>query len=120
MYQFPWTINAAANFIGQSGSPLNPYLQSPNRASSLGTINVLIDPVNSTHYADYYQFDLHVDKGVRLGSSGRKITLNADLFNAFNNNVVLTQQERLNTATAGNITTLLAPRVARFGVKVSF
>ena len=119
MYQFPWLVTAAANFIGQSGSPLNPYLQSPNRTSSLGTVNVLIDQVNSQHYANYYQLDLHVDKAVRLGAS-RKITLNADLFNAFNNNVVLVQQERLNTATAGNITTLLAPRVARFGVKVSF
>jgi len=119
MYQFPWLITAAANFIGQSGSPLNAYLQSPNRTSSLGTINVLIEPVNSTHYADYYQLDLHVDKGVRIGG-GRKITLAADLFNAFNNNVVLQQQERLNTATANNITTLLAPRVARLGVKVSF
>jgi len=56
---------------------------------------------------------------VRIGG-GRRITLNADLFNAFNNNVVLQQQERLNIATANNITTLLAPRVARFGVKVSF
>ena len=50
----------------------------------------------------------------------RKITLNADLFNAFGNNVVLAQVERQNTSTANNITTLLAPRVARFGVKVSF
>jgi len=82
-------------------------------------VQLLIDPVNSHHYDNYYQIDLHVDKGVRIGG-GRKITLNADLFNAFNNNVVLQQQERLNTATANNITTLLAPRVARFGVKVSF
>ena len=37
-----------------------------------------------------------------------------------NNNVVLTQAERQNRATAGNITTLLAPRVARFGLKVNF
>jgi hypothetical protein len=66
------------------------------------------------------QLDLHLDKAIRLGASGRKITLNADLFNAFNNNVALQQQERLNTASAGNLTMLLAPRVARFGVKVSF
>jgi hypothetical protein len=37
-----------------------------------------------------------------------------------NNNVVLTQVERLNQSTAGNITTMLAPRVARFGLKVNF
>ena len=120
MYQFPWLVTAAANFIGQAGSPLNIYIQSPNRTSSLGTVNVLLAPNNSVRYDNYYQLDLHVDKAVRLGGGGRKITLNADLFNAFNNNVVLAQQERQNTSTANNITTLLAPRVARFGVKVSF
>ena len=37
-----------------------------------------------------------------------------------NNNVVLSQTERQNTGTANNITSLLAPRVARFGLKVNF
>jgi hypothetical protein len=119
MYQFPWSITAAANFIGQAGSPMNLYLQSPTRTSSLGTVNVLLQENNSIRYSNYYQADLHVDKAIKLGN-GRKVSLNADLFNALNNNVVLTQQERQNTASANNILTLLAPRVARFGVKVSF
>ena len=46
--------------------------------------------------------------------------MNADLFNAFNNNVVLEITERQNSASANNITRLLVPRIARFGVKVSF
>jgi hypothetical protein len=119
MYQFPWAITAAANFIGQAGSPLNPYLQSPNRTSSLGTVNVLLEPNNTHRYSNYYQLDLHVDKAIRFGGP-RRVTLNADIFNAFNNNVVLTTQERQNTASANNITNLLAPRVARFGLKVNF
>jgi carboxypeptidase family protein/TonB-dependent receptor-like protein len=119
MYQFPWQITAAANVIGQNGAPLNPYLQSPNRTSSLGTVNILLQQVNSIHYDNYYQLDLHADKGLRLGAN-RRITLNADLFNVFNNNVVLTQVERQNTATANNISSLLAPRVARFGVRIMF
>jgi len=120
MYQFPWLITTAANFIGQAGAPFNPYIQSPNRTrASLGTTNVLLQPNNSVRYDNYYQLDLHVDKALRLGG-GRKITLNADLFNAFSNNVVLVRVERQNTSTANNLTTLLAPRVARFGVKISF
>jgi hypothetical protein len=119
MYQFPWAITAAANFIGQTGSPLNPYLQSPNRTSSLGTVNVLLEPNNSHHYPNYYQLDLHVDKAIGFGGP-RRVTLNADLFNAFNNNVVLEITERQNSASANNITRLLAPRVARFGLKVNF
>ena len=118
--QFPWQITAAANFIAQNGTPFNPYIQSPNRTrASLGTVNVQLQPNNSIRYDNYYQVDLHVDKAVRLGAA-RKITLNADLFNALNNNVVLAQVERQNTSTANTISTMLAPRVARFGVKVSF
>jgi hypothetical protein len=117
MYQFPWTITAAANFIAQGGGPLNAYLLSPNRSSSMSAAMVLLEPANSVRYDNYYQLDLHVDKSLRLGGS-RKVTLNADLFNAFDNNVVFTVQERQNTASAGNITTLLAPRVLRFGLRV--
>jgi hypothetical protein len=119
MYQFPWDVTAAANFIGQRGAPFNPYIQSPNRTSQLGTVNVLLQPNNSIRYDNYYQLDLHVDKALRFGGS-RRITLNADLFNTFNNNVVLVRTDRQNTASANNIETLLAPRVARFGLKVSF
>src|SRR5262249_34670657 len=121
MYQFPWQITAAANFIAQAGTPFNAYIQSPNRTrASLGTVNIQLQPNNSIRYDNYYQVDLHVDKAVRLAGSARKITLNADLFNALNNNVVLARVERQNTSTANNISTLLAPRVARFGVKISF
>jgi len=119
MYQFPWLITGAANFIAQAGGPMNLYALSPTRTSSLGTINVLLQPANSVRYDNYYQLDLHVDKALRFGAA-RKVTLNADLFNVFNNNVVFQQQERVNTSTAYNIQTLLAPRVARFGVKVAW
>jgi hypothetical protein len=80
---------------------------------------VLLGPNNSHRYPNYYQLDLHVDKGIAFGGS-RRITLNADLFNAFNNNVVLEVTERQNSASANNIVRMLAPRVARFGLKVNF
>jgi hypothetical protein len=69
-------------------------------------------------YPALFQTDIHVDKTLAFGS--RRVSLNVDWFNLMNNNVVLTQVERLNQSTAGNITNLLAPRVARFGVKVNF
>ena len=53
-------------------------------------------------------------------ASQKRTALSFDWFNLMNNNVVLTQVERLNQSTAGNITNLLAPRVARFGLKVDF
>jgi hypothetical protein len=119
MYQLPWSITAAANFIGQSGGPFNRNILSPTRTGSLGTVDVLLQPKNSIRYDPYYQLDLHVDKAVKISGS-RRFTLNADLFNAFNNNVILGKTVRQNSSSANNITTLLAPRVARFGLKVNF
>ena len=118
LYQFPWGINGAANFNGHSSFPMNPYIITPNRSSSLGTANVLLQGTNTLRYDPLYQLDIHADKTLSFGQ--RRLSLNYDLFNVFNNNVTLSVEERQNRTTANNILTLLAPRVMRFGVKVNF
>jgi hypothetical protein len=118
MYQLPWDINVAGNFNGHSSFPLNEYILSPNRTGQLGTVNVYLQPFNSVRMPTLYQLDAHVDKTLSFGR--RRISLNLDVFNLVNNNVVLGQTERQNQSTANNITSMLAPRVARFGLKVNF
>ena len=119
MYQFPWGINGAANFNGHSSFPFNPYILTGNRTGGQAGVAVFLNPSNAVRYPALYQLDLHADKTLSLGQQ-RRISLNVDLFNIMNNNVVLSQTERQNTGTANNITSLLAPRVARFGLKVNF
>ena len=118
MYQFPWGINFAANFNGHSSFPYNPYILTGNRTGGQAGVAIFLNPSNTVRYPALFQTDIHVDK--TLAFSGRRVSLNFDWFNLMNNNVVLTQVERLNQSTAGNITSLLAPRVARFGLKVNF
>ncbi len=119
LFQFPWGINAAANYNGHTSFPLNTNIVSGNRTGSLGTATVYLQPFNTLRYATLHQLDVHVDKTLGFGKQ-RRVALNFDLFNIMNNNVILGQTTRQNTSTANNITTLLAPRVARFGVKVNF
>jgi len=119
LYQFPWGINAAGNFNAHTNYPFNPYILSPTRQSSLGTVNVLLTDTNSIRYPTYYQLDLHADKTLSFGGA-RRLSLNFDVFNIANNNVVFSQETRQNRTTANNILTLLAPRVSRFGVKFNF
>ena len=119
MYQFPWGINFAANFNGHSSFPYNPYILTGNRTGGQAGVAIFLNPSNALRYPALFQTDLHVDKTLAFGGN-RRISLNFDWFNLMNNNVVLAQVERLNQSTAGNITTLLAPRVARFGLKVNF
>jgi len=119
MYQFPWGINFAANFNGHSSFSYNPYILTGNRTGGQAGVAIFLNPSNALRYPALFQTDLHVDKTLGFGGN-RRISLNFDWFNLMNNNVVLGQVERLNQSTAGNITTMLAPRVARFGLKVNF
>jgi hypothetical protein len=119
LYQFPWGINFAANFNGHSNFPYNPYILTGNRTGGQGGVAIFLNPSNALRYPALFQTDIHLDKTLAFGSN-RRVSLNFDWFNLINNNVVLTQVERLNQSTAGNITTMLAPRVARFGLKVNF
>ena len=95
-------------------------IQSPNRTGSLGTVNVQIEPQGTTHYEVYRELDLHWDKAIFLAGRQRKVTLNVDAFNLLNAATILAQQTRQDQSQASYISTILAPRVARFGVKVNF
>ena len=66
----------------------------------------------------FAQVDLRLDKIFRLGTT--RLTVGGTVFNVFNNNVVLSTITRQNQTTANNVTTILAPRVAQFGVKFAF
>ena len=63
--------------------------------------------------------DLNFDKTIRLGGP-RRVVLNAAIFNISNTNTTLAATVRQNTSTANNLTTIVGPRVARFGVRFNF
>jgi len=119
LYQLPWGINVAGNYNGHTSFPFNPTILSPNRTGSGGTVSVQLSGTNTLHYDTLHQVDVHVDKTVGFGGV-RRLSLNFDLFNIVNNNVVLSTTTRQDSSSANNITSLLAPRVARFGLKFNF
>ena len=89
-------------------------------------MNILLQPTNSLRLPAVRQLDLHVDKAIGFGRQ-RRVSLNFDVFNVLNNNVVRAKIERQNTsatasvgARANDVSTILAPRVARFGLKINF
>jgi len=73
--------------------------------------------------------DLNFDKSIRLGG-GRRITLNAAIFNIANDATTLGLASsatvntitayRQNVSNANFINTIVGPRVMRFGVRVNF
>jgi hypothetical protein len=85
---------------------------------------VVLDPVGSIRFSNVYELDLRIAKEFRFRNRAG-LTLSGDLFNAPNKRTVL-QRETLvlqngNSRAAGwRITEIQAPRVWRFGAKVSF
>jgi hypothetical protein len=118
MYALPWKMSVAAFYNLRDGTQFNPTIQSPNRTGAGGTVNVLIEPQGTTHYPTFSQLDLHWDKGLLFGK--RRIQFNVDAFNLTNAATVLARQTRQNFAQANYVTSILAPRVVRFGLKVNF
>jgi hypothetical protein len=93
--------------------------RSPARPNGLSTVDVNLQDANPLFYPNFSQLDIRFDKAIRFGGS-RSLTLAATVYNVFNSNTTLEIVTRQNTSTANNITTILAPRVAQVGAKVTF
>jgi hypothetical protein len=117
-YQLPYEIRVAATVDTHQGYP---FLQSINvavRPNSAGAIQVLLDPPGDVRLPNFYQTDFRVDKTVIVGRLRVKPTL--DVFNLFNSSTILGQNAIQNATNANLISTILAPRIARVGVVVTF
>ena len=129
MYQLPFEINASANFNAHSNFPYNIYMQGPVRTGTQDQSNILLRPINTVRLPAVKILDLNFDKSIRLGG-GRRITLNATLFNVGNVATTLGYASsatvngvtayRQNVSNANFINTIVGPRVMRFGVRLNF
>ena len=119
LVQLPYDINASANFNGHSNAGFTPTLVTGTRANGIGTATIDLTPVNTLRLPSVQTLDLNFDKSIRLGGP-RRITLNMSIFNITNSNTVLAQTARQNTSTANFVTTIVGPRVIRFGARVNF
>jgi hypothetical protein len=118
MYQFPKGINASGFLSMRQGYPFNRTIQSATRTGSLGLVDVFIDHYGETRLDNFYQVDARVEKVIAIQS--RRVAISLDVFNVLNANTVLGRTARQNAANANDATEVLAPRVARIGVRVNF
>jgi hypothetical protein len=102
----------------RQGYPYNRVIQTPNRAGGLGQVDVDIDRWGDVRLDNFYQLDVRVEKQLPL--YGRRVALALDVFNVLNAATVLDRQERQNVTTANFVQEVLAPRVARVGLRLNF
>ena len=119
LYVLPWYDIGVSGFLNlRQGYPYNRVIQSPNRAGGLGRVDADIDRWGDVRLDNFTQLDLRVEK--QLPVYGKRLAIAFDLFNVFNAATVLDRQERQNVTTANFVQEVLAPRVARLGVRFRF
>jgi len=119
LYVLPWQDIGISGFLNaRQGYPFNRYLLSPSRTGGIGTVQADVDRWGDVRYDNFYQVDMRVEKQFTFGRS--KLAASFDVFNLLNSNVVLSREDQMNSTRANFVEEVLAPRVARFGVRLNW
>jgi hypothetical protein len=118
-YTAPWDIGIAASFEVRDGYPSPREIQTPVRANGGGQTVVYLAALGEERLGSYNNLNLGLSKSVKIAGNTR-IKLTADVFNAFNNDTILSQRRRQNATNANRISALVAPRVIRFGARLDW
>ena len=117
LYQLPAGFEIAASLFGRQGYPLNVILNLD--AGDDGTIRTLGEKIGDSRYDNLWNLDFRLAKTQKIaGNVNLNITL--DLFNAFNNNVVLVTSRVANSDAFGRTNEVISPRILRIGVRLQF
>lgn len=113
-------VGVAAFYNARSGYPYLAGIQVPSsQRNGTGSVIVVLDKLGENRLPTVQQFDLRVDRPFTL--AGRmKVTASMDVFNLLNTNTTLAQRRIQNATNANTIANIVAPRVLRFGVRMTF
>jgi hypothetical protein len=113
-----WKLDLAGFYNTRQGYPFEANVLTPARANGAGTYNVLLDTVGDNRLPNYQQLDFRLAKTFDLRHL--KFTPALDMFNLLNVNTTLAQRATQNASNANTISAIVAPRILRFGVRVTF
>jgi hypothetical protein len=117
-YQLPWSFNLAANYSIRQGYPFPQAIVTPTRANRAGQATVLLEPLGDVRHDNFQIFDLRIDRSFEFGTT--RIVPSLDVFNVSNGNTVLARRRNQNASNANVVSGIVAPRVIRFGMRVTF
>jgi hypothetical protein len=115
-YVFPYDFGVSASYKLQSGYNWGRNTSVPLR--NAGSESILMEPLNSNRTENVHIVDFRVEKGFRIGRSG-KLTGMMDLFNATNQNPTVGFRT-VTGARFKEVIAVLDPRAARFGIRWEF
>jgi hypothetical protein len=126
-YTFPWEINASANYNLIQGATRTLTVNGPGQVfGGVGQGTLSKDTLEFTD-RDTQRFDpvglldLGVAKAFRWKGSGRSIRINFDAFNILNSNTITSySSDTKSLTTFTQPSAIIAPRVFRFGTRITF
>ena len=118
-YRLPFDVNVAATADMRQGYPFLQAINIAARPNRAPAVAVLLDPVGDVRFPDFATMDFRVDRTFTVGG-GAKLLASFDMFNLFNANTVMGQRANQNAANANQVFGILAPRIARVGVMLTF
>jgi Carboxypeptidase regulatory-like domain len=118
MYQLPYGINLAGNFLGRQGFPTVYYHRVNNPDGFTNFIRVKPFGVDEFRNPNLYTVDGRVEKDIRLQRAN--VTVLMEGFNLFNKSYTLQRNSRINISTANEVREILSPRIIRFGARFTF
>jgi hypothetical protein len=118
-YTLPlWDIDVAGFYNIRQGYPFPQGILTPNRANQAGTTTVLLERMGEVRLDNFQNADLRIGRSFSFGTT--KISPSLDIFNIGNVNTVLGRRRNQAASNANQISTIMAPRIVRFGVRVQF
>jgi len=119
LYQLPANFEIAANLFGRQGYP-KPYTLNLDTAGLIGFQSVLAEgDIDQLRYPGLWNLDLRLARNFRLGGDAR-LTLSAEMFNALNANTELYRNTDASSDALNRLDEVLAPRIVRFGARLTF
>lgn len=116
-YKVPWwQINVAGFYNTRGGYPFIQSIQTPQRANGAGITSVYLDKLGDNRLPNFQTVDFRVDKTFTFGPV--RMVPAVDIFNLLNGNTSLSIRGTQNASNANRISSILAPRVIRFGARV--
>ncbi|MGD9904798.1 MAG: carboxypeptidase regulatory-like domain-containing protein [Vicinamibacterales bacterium] len=107
-----WGINVTPVWKIQSGAPYGRYF---NATLNYGTQIILAEPIGTRRQDTVSVIDVRAEKQIRFATKAR-VGVFADVFNLMNSNTAVNLNWRAGSSFE-RATTVLGPRIAKFGVK---
>ena len=132
MYTLPWwEINLAGTASVTQGYPFPQQIAITSRGNQLADTNVYLFPLGDVRLPNLFAADFRIDKAVKLGTM--RLIPSIEFFNVTNSSEILSRRRTQYSYNVGtgvgsssatlppnNISSIIAPRVIRFGVRVNW